>query len=77
VFVAVSINVEKVLKVRGLLGRAGESLILFLGALIASLFLLGPVSRARWLDQVDFMGEASRESIALHGKQRLSRDTVW
>ena len=42
VFVAVSINLEKVLEIRGLPGRAGESIIMFLGALIASLLLLVP-----------------------------------
>jgi hypothetical protein len=42
VFVAVSINLEKVLEVRGLPGRAGESVVMFVGVLIASLFLLVP-----------------------------------
>jgi hypothetical protein len=42
VFVAVSINLDKVLAVRGLPGRAGESIIMFVGALIASLWLLVP-----------------------------------
>jgi hypothetical protein len=42
IFVAVSINLEKVLAVRGLPGRAGESLLMFLGILIGSLFLLAP-----------------------------------
>jgi hypothetical protein len=42
VFVAVSINLEKVLEVHGLPGRAGESIVMFLGILIASLFLLAP-----------------------------------
>jgi hypothetical protein len=42
VFVAVSINLEKVLEVRGLPGRAGESIVMFVGVLVASLFLLVP-----------------------------------
>jgi hypothetical protein len=42
VFVAVSINLEKVLEVRGLPGRAGETIVMFMGALIASLLLLVP-----------------------------------
>jgi hypothetical protein len=42
VFVAVSINLDKVLAVRGLPGRAGESIVMFVGALIASLWLLVP-----------------------------------
>jgi hypothetical protein len=42
IFVAVSINLERLLAVRGLPGRAGESLLMFLGILIASLFLLAP-----------------------------------
>jgi hypothetical protein len=42
VFLAVSINLERVLSVRGLPGRAGESLVMFVGALIPSLFLLVP-----------------------------------
>jgi hypothetical protein len=44
VFVAVSINLDKVLAVRGLPGRAGESIVMFVGALIASLLLLVPQS---------------------------------
>jgi hypothetical protein len=42
VFVAVSINLDKVLEVRGLPGRAGESILMFLGVLVATLFLLVP-----------------------------------
>jgi hypothetical protein len=42
VFVAVSINLEKVLEVPGLPGRAGESVIMFVGVLVATLFLLVP-----------------------------------
>jgi energy-converting hydrogenase Eha subunit A len=42
VFVAVSINLEKVLEVHGLPGRAGESILMFVGILIATLFLLVP-----------------------------------
>jgi hypothetical protein len=42
VFVAVSINLEKVIQVRGLAGRGGESVVMFLGALLASLLLLVP-----------------------------------
>jgi hypothetical protein len=42
VFVAVSINIDRILPVRGLPGRAGESVILFLTALIADAFVLVP-----------------------------------
>ncbi|MGB0094649.1 MAG: hypothetical protein WBP81_19215 [Solirubrobacteraceae bacterium] len=42
VFVAVSINLEKVLEVKGLPGRAGETIATFLGALIASLLVVVP-----------------------------------
>jgi hypothetical protein len=42
VFVAVSINLEKVLEVRGLPGRAGESIVMFGGVLILSFSLLMP-----------------------------------
>jgi hypothetical protein len=42
VFVAVSINLEKVLEVRGLPGRAGESIVMFAGVLILCLGLLIP-----------------------------------
>jgi modulator of FtsH protease len=42
VFVAVSINIDRILRVRGLPGRAGESVILFLAALCQCAFLLIP-----------------------------------
>jgi hypothetical protein len=42
VFVAVSINLEKVLEVHGLPGRAGESIVMFAGVLILSFSLLMP-----------------------------------
>jgi hypothetical protein len=42
VFVAVSINLEKVLEVHGLSGRAGESIVMFAGVLILSFSLLMP-----------------------------------
>jgi hypothetical protein len=42
VFVAVSINLERVLEVPGLPARAGESVLMFLAALVYSLFLLAP-----------------------------------
>jgi hypothetical protein len=42
VFVAVSINIDRILLVRGLPGRAGESVILFLTALAACAFVLVP-----------------------------------
>lgn len=42
VFVAVSINVERIVAVPGLPGRAGESVIVFLTALIACAFVLVP-----------------------------------
>jgi modulator of FtsH protease len=42
IFLAVSINIERILRLRGLAGRAGESVILFLGALCECAFLLVP-----------------------------------
>jgi hypothetical protein len=42
VFLAVSINIDRILRLRGLPGRAGESLILYLGALCQCAFLLIP-----------------------------------
>lgn len=42
VFVAVSINIDRIVSVRGLPGRAGESVILFLTVLIACAFVLMP-----------------------------------
>jgi hypothetical protein len=49
VFVAVSINIDRILPVRGLPGRAGESVILFVTALIACAFVLVPQSVQRWV----------------------------
>jgi hypothetical protein len=42
VFLAVSINIGRILSVRGLAGRAGESVILFLSALCQCAFVLIP-----------------------------------
>jgi hypothetical protein len=42
VFVSVSINLEKVLEVHGLPGRAGESIVMLAGVLILSICLLMP-----------------------------------
>ena len=42
IFVSVSINLEKVLQVHGLPGRAGESIVMFAGVLILSFCLLMP-----------------------------------
>jgi hypothetical protein len=42
IFVAVSINLDNVIRVRGLPGRAGESIVMFLGILIFNVFLLAP-----------------------------------
>jgi hypothetical protein len=42
VFISVSINLEKVLEVHGLPGRAGESIVMFAGVLILSIALLTP-----------------------------------
>jgi hypothetical protein len=42
IFVSVSINLDRLLSVRGLPGRGGESLIMFLGVLVVSLFVLAP-----------------------------------
>jgi hypothetical protein len=42
IFVSVSINLEKVLQVHGLPGRAGESVVIFAGVLLLSFPLLMP-----------------------------------
>lgn len=42
VFVSVSINLERVLEVPGLADRAGEGVLMFLGVLVYTLFLLVP-----------------------------------
>jgi hypothetical protein len=42
VFVSVSINLDKVLQVHGLPGRAGESIVMFAGVLLLSFALLMP-----------------------------------
>jgi modulator of FtsH protease len=42
VFVSVSINLDKVLEIHGLPGRAGESIVMFAGVLILSVCLLMP-----------------------------------
>jgi hypothetical protein len=42
VFVSVSINLERILRVPGLPDRAGESVLIFLAVLVYSLFLLVP-----------------------------------
>jgi hypothetical protein len=49
IFVAVSINLERILAVRGLPGRAGESVGMFLGVLVLSLFILVPGQSERAL----------------------------
>jgi len=42
VFVSVSINLEKVLQVHGLPGRAGESIVMFAGVMLLSFSILMP-----------------------------------
>jgi len=42
IFLALSINIDRILRVRGLSGRAGESVILFLNAVCLSGFVLMP-----------------------------------
>ena len=42
IFLALSINIDRILRVRGLSGRAGESVILFLNAVCLSGFVLIP-----------------------------------
>jgi hypothetical protein len=44
IFISVSITLEKILSVPGLPGRAGESLVMFLGAMVLGLFVLVPQS---------------------------------
>jgi hypothetical protein len=41
-FVALSINLTKILEVRGLVGRAGEAIVLLVAVLVASTLVLGP-----------------------------------
>jgi modulator of FtsH protease len=50
-FVAVSINVERILSYRGLPERALEALLVLVGALVVSIFVLAPVDDAAlgWL----------------------------
>jgi hypothetical protein len=45
VFIAVSINLERILAAPGLRGRAGESLIMFVGVLVIGMLMLVPQSR--------------------------------
>jgi hypothetical protein len=49
IFVAVSINLERILAVRGLPGRAGESVVMFLGVLVLALLMLVPGQSERAL----------------------------
>jgi hypothetical protein len=49
VYVAVSINIGRILRIRGLPGRAGESVILFLSALCQCAFVLLPYQSVRAL----------------------------
>lgn len=42
VFVAVSVNIDRILAVRGLPGRAGDSLVMFVAALVECAFVLVP-----------------------------------
>jgi hypothetical protein len=41
-FVAITLNIDRILRIRTLPGRAGESVILFLGALVECAYLLIP-----------------------------------
>jgi hypothetical protein len=41
-FVAISINLTKILEVRGLVGRAGEAIVLFVAVLVVSTLVLVP-----------------------------------
>ena len=49
VFVAVSINIDRILAVRGLSGRAGESVVLFMAVLVECAFVLVPHQSIRAL----------------------------
>jgi hypothetical protein len=49
VFVAVSINVERILKYEGLPERALETVLLLLGVVVVSLTGLGPFGESDWL----------------------------
>lgn len=42
IFVALTINLDRILAVRGLPGRAGESVVMFLGVLVLSILVLVP-----------------------------------
>jgi hypothetical protein len=80
VFVSVSINLEKVLEVHGLPGRAGESIVMFAGVLILSLCLLLPGQSATALGVELVIGGALLAMllvlIALPGINRPTRQPL-
>lgn len=52
IFISVSINLETILSVPGLPGRAGESLVMFLGAMVLAMFMLVPQSEQAFAIEV-------------------------
>jgi len=80
VFVAVSINLEKVLEVHGLPGRAGESIVMFAGVLILSFGLLMPGQSRAALGVELLVGGALLAAllilIALPGLNRPTRQPL-
>jgi hypothetical protein len=80
IFVSVSINLEKVLEVHGLPGRAGESIVMFAGVLILSICLLIPGQSSDALGVELVVGGALLTTIliliALPGLNRPTRQPV-
>jgi hypothetical protein len=80
IFVSVSINLEKVLEVHGLPGRAGESIVMFTGVLILSICLLMPGQSRTALGVELVVGGAFLAAIlvliALPGLNRPTRQPI-
>jgi hypothetical protein len=80
IFVSVSINLEKVLEIHGLPGRAGESIVMFAGVLILSICLLMPGQSSTALGVELVIGGALLASllvlIALPGLNRPTRQPL-
>jgi hypothetical protein len=80
IFVSVSINLEKVLEIHGLPGRAGESIVMFAGVLILSFSLLMPGQSQTAVGVELLVGGALLATllvlIALPGLNRPTRQPV-
>ena len=82
VFVAVSVNIDRVLGVRGLPARAGETVVLYLLVLTACSLLLVPGMSAAvlggWLLATGVVGWAVLTAIVVSGVRAPSRQpTSW